>query len=92
MAKRLKNGRQQWGIIKKYIKIRKEINMCDYCNEDRLINQGKIWFGKIGTIACINNKNELVVNIKGEQANIPIRVCPWCGSPLSDNYKPTPVI
>lgn len=57
---------------------------CKYCDEDRLIEQGAIWFGEKGTktIACINSKNEFTVNIKGNQANIPIKFCPWCGNKL----------
>jgi hypothetical protein len=60
------------------------IENCKYCDEDRLIEQGAIWFGEKGTktIGCINSLNEFVVNIKGNQANIPIRFCPWCGSKL----------
>jgi hypothetical protein len=56
--------------------------MCKYCDEHRLIGQGAIWFGEAGTIACINEKDELVVNIEGRQANIPIKTCPWCGTNL----------
>ena len=60
------------------------IKNCNYCDEDRLIDQGAIWFGEKGTrtIGCINSMNEFVVNIKGNQANIPIKFCPWCGSKL----------
>ncbi|MBK5243185.1 hypothetical protein [Clostridium sp.] len=55
---------------------------CKYCDKDRLVGQGAIKFIKKGTIICINDKNELVVNIKGDQANIPIKFFPWCGSQL----------
>ena len=55
---------------------------CNYCDDDRLIEQGAICFVEKGTIACINSKNEFVVNIKGAQANIPIKFCPWCGNKL----------
>jgi len=55
---------------------------CKYCDEDRLVGQGAIYFGRVGTIACVNAKNEFVINIKGDQANIPIEFCPWCGNKL----------
>ena len=57
-------------------------NNCKYCDEDRLVGQGGICFVKQGTVACINAKNELVVNIDGAQANIPAKFCPWCGAAL----------
>ncbi len=56
--------------------------MCKYCDDDRIIGQGAIWLEKKGTIACINAKNEFVVNIEGKQANIPIKFCPWCANKL----------
>lgn len=56
--------------------------MCKFCDEDRIINHSCIWFGKEGEIATINSNNELTVNINGEQMNIPIEFCPFCGNKL----------
>ena len=56
--------------------------MCKYCDEDRLVGHGAIWFGEKGKMACINKNDELVVNIGGEQVNTPINFCPFCGGQL----------
>lgn len=61
--------------------------MCKYCDEDRLIEQGAIYFGEAGKIACINSKDEFVVNIKGDQMNIPVRYCPFCGEKLATLHE-----
>jgi len=47
-----------------------------------MIDKGAVWAARIGTIACITSRNELLVNIKGEQTNIPITHCPFCGNEL----------
>lgn len=52
--------------------------MCKYCDlkENRI---GSIWFGDREIMAGINKKNELVVNMQGQQTFILINNCPWCG-------------
>lgn len=67
--------------------MRKKMDGCCYCDDDRIIDQGAVWLGKVGTIACINSNNELVVNIDGAQANIPILGCPWCCKKLDSNAE-----
>ena len=61
--------------------------MCKYCDEDRIIEQGAIWFGKEGKIATINRYNEFIINIDGQQVNIPIKFCPFCGDKLIESSK-----
>jgi len=63
-------------------KVAEKAKNCKYCDEDRMIDKGAVWAARIGTIACITSRNELLVNIKGEQTNIPITHCPFCGNEL----------
>jgi len=57
------------------------MNGCKYCNLKE-IGMGDIWTKETVGIVAINDKKELVVSIKGEQMNIPIEFCPWCGNKL----------
>ncbi|MNL91145.1 hypothetical protein D3C81_08740 [compost metagenome] len=61
--------------------------LCKYCNEDRLINQGAVFFGEKGKIAFINSEDEFVVNIDGNQMNIPIKYCPFCNEVLKETNQ-----
>jgi hypothetical protein len=66
-----------------------DLKNCRYCDEDRMIDCAGVWYlkKKKGTIACINSQNELVVNIDGGQANIPVKFCPFCGSRLEEYFR-----
>lgn len=60
--------------------------MCKYCDDDRSIDCASVYFGEVGKIATINEYSEFVVNIEGNQMNIPIKYCPFCGDKLETYY------
>lgn len=58
---------------------------CEYCNGTEYMYYAE----DHGTIACVEVVHEtLVVDLYRDYAEMPIKFCPVCGSPLSD---PTPL-
>ena len=64
------------------------IKMCRYCETRETGYRGEIGRNtEKNAIYAINKNNELVVNIKGEQSNILINYCPFCGRKLMEEER-----